>query len=149
MKNVMAKAWEIARKGQKNFGGKVKEYIAQALRMAWALNKKGGVEMKGSEKQIAWAEDIKKHMHRQMDSLQTNLLNDHKDDKTRKFIVRSIELIKEAIDEVEYAKTFINAKQVTKVAEQEKALKIIHENLFDVQKLREQAAQETNCQEAL
>lgn len=36
MKNVMTKAWEIAKEGQKNFGGKVKEYFAEALRMAWA-----------------------------------------------------------------------------------------------------------------
>lgn len=39
--NVMKKAWEIARKGQKQFGGKVKEYFAQALKMAWTIVKKG------------------------------------------------------------------------------------------------------------
>lgn len=37
--NVMTKAWEIARKGQKKFGGKVREYFAQALKMAWAIVK--------------------------------------------------------------------------------------------------------------
>lgn len=37
--NVMKKAWEIARKGQKQFGGKVKEYFAQALKMAWEIVK--------------------------------------------------------------------------------------------------------------
>ncbi|WP_276917466.1 hypothetical protein [Aneurinibacillus aneurinilyticus] len=37
----MKKAWEIAREGQKKFGGKVKEYFAQALRMAWCIVKKG------------------------------------------------------------------------------------------------------------
>ncbi len=31
----MTRAWEIAKKGQKRFGGKVKEYFAQALVMAW------------------------------------------------------------------------------------------------------------------
>ncbi|MGD7007636.1 hypothetical protein [Metabacillus sp. 84] len=40
MKNVMVKAWEIARKGQKQFGGKIKEYFAQALQMAWNIVKK-------------------------------------------------------------------------------------------------------------
>ena len=41
MKNVMTRAWEIAREGVKKFGGKVKEYFAQALVMAWAEIKKG------------------------------------------------------------------------------------------------------------
>jgi hypothetical protein len=40
MQNVMTLAWEIARKGQKKFGGKVKEYIAEALRQAWRIVKK-------------------------------------------------------------------------------------------------------------
>ncbi|HDR6957144.1 MULTISPECIES: hypothetical protein [Bacillus cereus group] len=39
--NVMKKAWEIARKGQKQFGGKVKEYFAKALKMSWEIVKKG------------------------------------------------------------------------------------------------------------
>ena len=61
MRNVMTKAWEIARKGVEKFGGKAIEYISEALRIAWALVKKGGnkmVEMKGSEKQIKWANDV-------------------------------------------------------------------------------------------
>lgn len=52
MQNVMTLAWEIARKGQKKFGGKVKEYIAEALRQAWRIvknamtpNKFGFVEL--------------------------------------------------------------------------------------------------------
>jgi hypothetical protein len=39
MKNVMKRAWEIAKEGQKKFGGKVKEYFAIALKMAWAETK--------------------------------------------------------------------------------------------------------------
>lgn len=35
----MKKAWEIAREGQKKFGGKVKDYFAQALKMAWGIVK--------------------------------------------------------------------------------------------------------------
>lgn len=41
MKNVMTRAWKIAREGAAKFGGKVKEYFAEALRMAWAEIKKG------------------------------------------------------------------------------------------------------------
>src|SRR5699024_12283953 len=71
MTNVMTQAWEIAYKGQNKFGGKVKEYFAQALKMAWALVKKSAVAFKGavrqaenvalqgSVKQIAWAESIR------------------------------------------------------------------------------------------
>lgn len=50
-KEIMSKAWEIAREGQKKFGGKVSEYFAESLKMAWdqaksaidieALEKKG------------------------------------------------------------------------------------------------------------
>lgn len=36
----MTRAWEIARKGAKKFGGKVKEYFTQALVMAWKEIKK-------------------------------------------------------------------------------------------------------------
>lgn len=59
--NVMKRAWEIAKEGQKKFGGKVKEYFAQALRMAWIIVKKGMelVELQGSEKQVKWANDIR------------------------------------------------------------------------------------------
>jgi hypothetical protein len=32
----MKRAWVIAREGVKKFGGKVKEYFAEALRIAWA-----------------------------------------------------------------------------------------------------------------
>jgi hypothetical protein len=36
MKNVMVRAWEIARAAVVKFGGKVKEYFAAALRQAWS-----------------------------------------------------------------------------------------------------------------
>ncbi|MGO1442601.1 MAG: hypothetical protein ACTHWD_00210 [Lactobacillus delbrueckii] len=38
-KEIMKNAWRIAREGQKAFGGKVREYFAQALKMAWAQAK--------------------------------------------------------------------------------------------------------------
>lgn len=46
MTNVMTTAWEIANEGVAKFGGKVKEYFADALRIAWDLFKKGGNEVK-------------------------------------------------------------------------------------------------------
>lgn len=46
MRQVMLKAWEIAREGQKKFGGKVSEYMPEALRMAWGIVKKEANEMK-------------------------------------------------------------------------------------------------------
>lgn len=36
MKNVMIKAWEIAKAAVIKFGGSSKEYIAEAMKMAWA-----------------------------------------------------------------------------------------------------------------
>jgi len=62
MKNVMVRAWEIARKAVVKFGGKIKEYFAQALAMAWKENKKGVnkmVKLEGSEKQVVWANEIR------------------------------------------------------------------------------------------
>lgn len=64
MKNVMTRAWEIARKAVVKFGGKVKEFFAQSLKFAWS-EIKGGVkmvELKGSEKQIKWATAIREKM---------------------------------------------------------------------------------------
>lgn len=46
MTNVMTNAWEIAYEGVAKFGGEVKEYFAEALRIAWNLFKKGGNEVK-------------------------------------------------------------------------------------------------------
>ena len=65
MKEVMMRAWEIAREGQKKFGGKVSEYIAIALKIAWKEAKDGEMEkikLKGTPKQVAWAEDIRKEI---------------------------------------------------------------------------------------
>ena len=36
---IMKRAWDIAREGQTKFGGKVSEYISEALKMAWAESK--------------------------------------------------------------------------------------------------------------
>lgn len=42
-KEVMKNAWEIAREGQQTFGGKVSEYIAEAMKIAWKNSKKAEV----------------------------------------------------------------------------------------------------------
>lgn len=44
MKNIMKRAWEIAREGFIKFGGKVKEYFAEALKLAWAEAKQPAVK---------------------------------------------------------------------------------------------------------
>lgn len=39
MKKIMKRAWEIVKNAIANFGGKCREYMAEALRMAWAESK--------------------------------------------------------------------------------------------------------------
>lgn len=39
MKEIMKKAWQIAKEAVVKFGGKVREYFGEALRMAWAEHK--------------------------------------------------------------------------------------------------------------
>lgn len=62
MKKIMKRAWEIAREGVKKFGGKVKEYFAEALKLAWKEVKEAVSlpALKGTPKQVAWAEDLRK-----------------------------------------------------------------------------------------
>lgn len=64
MKKVMVRAWEIAKEAVQKFGGKVKEFFQQALIIAWSEIKNGVkmVELKGSEKQITWAEEIRENI---------------------------------------------------------------------------------------
>ena len=45
MKKVMIRAWEIARAAVVKFGGSVKSFFSQSLKMAWAEIKKGVSEM--------------------------------------------------------------------------------------------------------
>lgn len=40
MKQIMSIAWKIAKRGAKKFGGNASEYIAEAMKMAWAMYKK-------------------------------------------------------------------------------------------------------------
>ena len=53
---VMRRAWELAKAGQINFGGSVKMYFAESLRMAWKESKGGMKETK--EEMIARLEGL-------------------------------------------------------------------------------------------
>lgn len=44
-KELMKNAWEIAKEAAKKFGGKAIEYIAGAMKMAWAAIKDGGTSL--------------------------------------------------------------------------------------------------------
>lgn len=45
MKQIMKRAWEIAKDGVKKFGGKVREYFAESLKLAWVqiANERGAI----------------------------------------------------------------------------------------------------------
>ena len=40
LKNIMTAAWTMAREGQAKFGGSVRQYLAAALKSAWAAASK-------------------------------------------------------------------------------------------------------------
>lgn len=116
MKKVMVRAWEIAREGVKKFGGKVKEFFQQALIMAWAEFKgvMKMVELKGSEKQVKWAEDIRANF---LKALERYTSVSSEDEKVVK-VVNAFKAFKEEIENQESAKwfienrTFVNEKQI-------------------------------------
>jgi hypothetical protein len=61
MKQVMVRAWELAKDGATKFGGSSKEYFAASLSIAWSEVKKveqNEIELIGTEKQVKWAKDI-------------------------------------------------------------------------------------------
>lgn len=71
-KEIMKKAWEIKKENEKNIFG-------LCLKMAWAIAKKEAEaeelpELQGSEKQIAWAKDIREKIIAKLDM--GNLLTD-------------------------------------------------------------------------
>ncbi|NJP37207.1 hypothetical protein [Alkalicoccus luteus] len=51
MKNVMTRAWRIAKDGQAQFGGSVKEYFAQSLVISWDIEKRKN-EVSDQEKEV-------------------------------------------------------------------------------------------------
>lgn len=61
--NLMKQAWNLAREGAAKFGGKVREYFAAALRMAWEATRKP-VNVVAALLAIGGKEWIKEGMHR-------------------------------------------------------------------------------------
>lgn len=60
MHEVMKRAWELVKEGVTKFGGKVREYFAAALTIAWKEFKTmTEIKLVGTEKQIKWAMDIR------------------------------------------------------------------------------------------
>lgn len=63
MKQVMVRAWEIAKAAVVKFGGKVREYFAASLSIAWKeIKAMEEIQLVGSEKQIKWAKDIREKL---------------------------------------------------------------------------------------
>lgn len=42
-KQIMKKAWQIAKDGQKIYGGSVKSYFSEALKIAWSEHRKAAI----------------------------------------------------------------------------------------------------------
>jgi len=109
--NVFTKAWEIAKEAVIKFGGKASEFFAEALRMAWVI-KKGG-NMKGSEKQIAWAEDIIKDGQARWNKVAKDQLKRYEDevehylDESNGEIDRFVNLAMKKVDRVKAVIEFI------------------------------------------
>lgn len=102
MKKVMVRAWEIAREGAKKFGGKAIDYLAEALRMAWAefkmavANERGSVKLVGTEKQVKWANDIRDKYMKAFDEMY-ELFKDSKQGKKTEDLGETKEVVMNAI----------------------------------------------------
>ncbi|MEK4951934.1 hypothetical protein NST12_16705 [Bacillus sp. FSL W8-1127] len=114
MKNIMKRAWEIAREGVKKFGGKVKEYFVVALKLAWkefkdtVANENGYVKLVGSEKQVKWANDIREDISKMVRTvLDYYSVNGRNIDKQRDRFNKVVELIEEKVLNNEKADFFI------------------------------------------
>jgi len=105
MKKVMVRAWEIAKEGVKKFGGKVKEYFAMALKLAWkeakriAADQTGSIKLMGSEKQIKWAEDIRKVVVENIDVV-FEVIERALDENKNELSERKLERAEKAIEEL-------------------------------------------------
>ena len=49
---VMARAWALARHGARRFGGTVRQYLPEAMRLAWAHEKKAAAERVAMEERV-------------------------------------------------------------------------------------------------
>lgn len=59
MKNIMIRAWEIAREGANKFGGKAVEYLSESMKIAWAESK--GIELVKKDAEVKTSYGSKKH----------------------------------------------------------------------------------------
>lgn len=106
LKMVMKRAWEIAKEAAKKFGGKVKEFFAIALKMAWKevkmliANEAGNINLVGTEKQVAWANDIRNKYMKVFDQF-FNLFSESKYAEQ----VKDLETAKKEIFDVLFNKT--------------------------------------------
>ena len=117
MRNIMKRAWEIARKGQEKFGGKVSEYLSESLKIAWAeVAQDNKPKFVGSEKQVKWANDIYPKVVNMVDELiaEVEEYAERKSEATQNAFNRYVELVNEMkqetkagfwIDRFGYAKT--------------------------------------------
>lgn len=122
MKQVMLKAWEIAREGVKKFGGKVKEYFAEALRIAWSIVKKsmGEIKLIGTPKQVAWAEDLRKVVEVAFEIAKKTGLNSSYDNER---LQNAIDFIEKEVLSQTSAKFYIDKFQSVNVRKLKEVLK--------------------------
>lgn len=88
LSKVMKKAWEIKKENNENL-------FSLCLKMAWSIIRKGVnkvVELVGTEKQVAWAKDIKANM---INAISRFIENNKEDDTT------TVKLVIEAAKNIE------------------------------------------------
>lgn len=59
--DIMTIAWAVAREGQKRHGGKVKEYFAESLRLAWKVRKGEPIEKVSNKIEVELPEGSRNH----------------------------------------------------------------------------------------
>ena len=55
MRNLMRRAWQIAKEAARKFGGRASQYIAMSMKDAWAELRRAQ-RLNGTEKQISYAQ---------------------------------------------------------------------------------------------
>lgn len=111
LKQIMKRAHEIAKKLVGDYAARLK----YALKKAWAeykASKKGDinmVELKGTEKQVKWAKDIKKCVENVIDHLEKNFskVEFKKERKAEKCKIQ-LDNLKKEVENQENAKFFID-----------------------------------------
>ncbi|MBO0961430.1 hypothetical protein J1P26_17125 [Neobacillus sp. MM2021_6] len=86
--NVMKKAWEIAREGQKKFGGKVKEYFSQALKMAWSIVKNAMEKVEIGYQEVAKKNGVMYFVVNDVEGLEVSFLSTEKNHYNGKMMTK-------------------------------------------------------------